>query len=96
MSDSDTLEVKILEKDYLVACPDDQKPSLRQAAGHLDSKMREIRASGKVHGTERIAVMAALNITYEFMQTSDSMSDEANQLEALESKLDKALKKLKA
>jgi cell division protein ZapA len=94
MSDPNTLEVKILEKEYLVACPDEQKPSLTQAAGHLDSKMREIRSSGKVHGTERIAVMAALNITYEFMQNNHSMSDEQQQMEALELKLDKALSKL--
>lgn len=93
MSDANTLEVKILEKDYLVACPDEQKPSLRNAAGHLDSKMREIRASGKVHGTERIAVMAALNITYELMQASANQTDDKLLLSQLEDKLDSILEK---
>ena len=93
MPDPNTLEVKILEKEYLVACPDEQKPSLRGAANHLDTKMREIRASGKVHGTERIAVMAALNITYELMQNSASHIDDQQLLNQIEDKLDGALVK---
>jgi len=93
MSGADTLEVKILEKDYLVACPEDKKAALRNAAGHLDAKMREIRASGKVHGTERIAVMAALNITYELMQNSENLLGNEALLKELEAKLDEALPK---
>ena len=94
MSDPNTLEVKILEKEYLVACPEEDKPSLRQAADHLDTKMREIRATGKVHGTERIAVMAALNITYELMQNSQSAVQHSVLVDDLEKKLDKVLKGL--
>ena len=60
-----TVEVRILDKEYLVACPQEEQEALLRAARHLDTKMREIRSSGKVFGTERIAVMAALNITHE-------------------------------
>lgn len=90
MSDN-TLDVKILDKEYLVACPLDTQPKLRMAAEQLDSKMREIRASGKVHGTERIAVMAALNITYELLQNNESTVGQAKLLDELEAKLDDAL-----
>ncbi|MDX1450912.1 MAG: cell division protein ZapA [Oleiphilaceae bacterium] len=93
MADANTLEVKILEKEYLVACPDEKKHALREAAEHLDKKMREIRASGKVHGTERIAVMAALNITYEMMESSASQIDQQTFLDSLEKRLDEALPK---
>lgn len=89
MSEADTLEVKILEKEYLVACPNEKKPALRSAADHLDKKMREIRASGKVHGSERIAVMAALNITYDLLESGE----EQKLLSELEKKVDNALKK---
>ncbi len=93
MSEANTLEVKILEKDYLVACPKDKQATLESAASHLDTKMREIRTSGKVHGTERIAVMAALNITYELLEKhSDQLGDQQILL-ALSDKLDLALKK---
>jgi cell division protein ZapA len=86
-----TVEVKILDKEYLVACPDDAKDALLNAAGHLDTKMREIRASGKVFGTERIAVMAALNITHDLLER-DTMSDAAGDiLRTMDSRLDQAL-----
>lgn len=93
MSDTNTLKVKILDKDYLVSCPDDKKNALTAAALHLDGKMRDIRSSGKVLGTERIAVMAALNITYELLQSSQGVSDEHSTLNALEARMDKILSK---
>ncbi len=86
-----TVEVKILDKDYLVACPDEARDELMQAARHLDTKMREIRASGKVFGTERIAVMAALNITHDLLERN-TMSDAASSiLNSMDEKLDSAL-----
>ncbi len=86
-----TVEVKILDKEYLVACPEEEQEALLRSARHLDIKMREIRASGKVFGTERIAVMAALNITHEMLER-DTMSDAASSiLNAMDEKLDTAL-----
>ncbi|MGO1499716.1 MAG: cell division protein ZapA [Marinobacter sp.] len=86
-----TVEVKILDKDYLVACPAEEQEALLRAARHLDAKMREIRTSGKVFGTERIAVMAALNMTHELLER-DTMSDATSSLlKAMDSKLEGAL-----
>ena len=88
---STTVEVKILDKEYLVACPEEEREALIRAARHLDGKMREIRSSGKVFGVERIAVMAALNFTHELLER-DSMSDATSAiLKAMGSKLDQAL-----
>ncbi|NWN89995.1 cell division protein ZapA [Marinobacter adhaerens] len=88
---STTVEVRILDKEYLVACPEEEQEALIQAARHLDRKMREIRNSGKVFGTERIAVMAALNITHELLER-DTMSDATSTiLKAMDSKLENAL-----
>lgn len=88
---STTVEVKILDKEYLVACPTEEQEALIRAARHLDSKMREIRNSGKVFGTERIAVMAALNMTHELLER-DTMSDATSTiLKAMDSKLGNAL-----
>ena len=66
--DIETVRVQILDKDYQVACPAPQKEGLLEAARYLDQQMRAIRQSGKVIGVERIAVMAALNISHEFLQ----------------------------
>ena len=86
-----TVEVRILDKEYLVACPHEEQEALLRAARHLDTKMREIRSSGKVFGTERIAVMAALNITHELLER-DTMSDATSSiLRAMDNRLDEAL-----
>lgn len=91
MSESNTVEVKILDKEYLIACPDEARLQLERAAKHLDSKMREIRNGGKVHGTERIAVMAALNITHDLQQGSQLSEDTTKVIQDLDEKLDAAL-----
>lgn len=56
------INIKILEKEYQVSCPADERKSLVDSAELLNAKMREIRDSGKVVGLDRIAVMAALNM----------------------------------
>ena len=58
----------ILDKQYQVACKPEEQEQLLSTVNFLDRKMREIRHSGKVVGTERIAVMAALNIAHELLQ----------------------------
>jgi cell division protein ZapA len=66
---SDPVNVRILDRDYLIACEPDQKPRLLEAAAYLDSKMREIRtASRSMTGMDRIAIMAALNIAHELIE----------------------------
>jgi cell division protein ZapA len=63
--------VTILDKDYQVTCPVEQEAELVVSASYLDKQMRSIRETGKVIGLERIAVMAALNISHELLQASD-------------------------
>ncbi len=60
-------DVTILGKSFRVACAEDEKDELLQAVAYVDRKMREIRDSGKVVGTDRVAVMAALNIAHELL-----------------------------
>lgn len=91
MAEQNTLEVKILDKEYLVSCPPDKQKELREASMQLDAKMREIRSSGKVFGSERIAVMAALNLTYELMQTSLTSSSDQQKMDKLEAQMDHIL-----
>jgi cell division protein ZapA len=56
------VSVQILDKEYLIACPPEEREDLQKAANLLAARMKEIRASGKVIGTERSLVMAALNM----------------------------------
>ena len=61
--------VRILEKEYHVACPAEEKADLLASADLLNRKMREIRDSGKVVGLDRVAVMAALNLANDLLKT---------------------------
>ena len=74
-SKNTTVSVKILEKEYQVACPDDQVDALSASARYLDRQMSEIRDTGKVFGLDRIAVMAALNIANEFLANKGQVAE---------------------
>ncbi len=59
-----------------MACPSEEKESLITAAMELDNRMKQIRQSGTVIGLERIAVMAALNLAHEVLDSSGNQSEE--------------------
>lgn len=97
---NDTVVVKLLDKDYQVACPPGQQDALIKSASYLDEQMRSIRANGKVIGLERIAVMAALNIANELLQgkgpAGNGNNEAINQnLKGLNDKLDEALNRFR-
>jgi cell division protein ZapA len=60
--------VKILDKEYRIACPKDEKEELLASVEYVKQRMSEIRNSGKVVGAERIAVLTALNIAHEVLR----------------------------
>lgn len=91
--------VRILDKDYMVACPDGEQIALTAAAKRVDREMRKVREMGKVFGTDRIAVMVALNLAHELLyspQTSTVTPELLTQLEKLQQKLDDSLEQHKA
>ena len=69
-----TLDVSLLGHDYKVACKQGEEPELHEAVALLETRMREIRDSSKVHSTERIAVMAALNLAHEVLRGRSAAS----------------------
>ncbi|MDB6096249.1 MAG: cell division protein ZapA [Francisellaceae bacterium] len=89
------VSVKILSKEFQVACPKGSEAQLFDAAQYLDNQMREIRNTGKVIGTERIAVMAALNIAHELLsyrqQKDNYVQHLSDKLQNLQNKIDNAL-----
>ena len=62
------VSVRILEKDYHISCPIEERSDLLDSAEYLNAKMREIRETGKVVGLDRIAVIAALNMANELIR----------------------------
>ena len=96
-SDIKPVSVRILDKEFLVSCPEEEEISLRTSAQYLDRKMREIRDSGKIVGMDRIAVMAALNITHDLLNNKH-LNDDINKsvstkVKNLQEKIEQALHK---
>jgi cell division protein ZapA len=67
--------VRILEKEYFVSCPQEERADLLDSAEFLNKKMREIRDTGKVVGADRIAVIAALNMANELLRLRRQETD---------------------
>ena len=70
-SEQARVSVRILEKEYFISCPYEERSALLDSAEFLNSRMREIRDSGKVVGLDRIAVMVALNLANELLKLKD-------------------------
>jgi cell division protein ZapA len=87
--------VRILDKEYRVSCGPEEKDGLLDSARMLDQRMREIRQTGRVIGIDRIAVMAALNISYELLKlqhnSAQGQQDMDQRLSILQNRLADAL-----
>ena len=92
---SKTVNVTILDKEYLISCDEEERDLLRRAVEYLNVKMKDVKASGKVIGSERIAVMAALNITHELLAYKSENDDYTSKVDGLvrrlQNKIDDAL-----
>ena len=91
--------VRILDKDYMVACPEGEQEALLASSRRVDREMRKVRDSGKVLGTDRIAVMVALNLAHELMSrqpNNETNAEMGTQLQQLQQRLDDVLEKHKS
>ncbi len=93
--DAKPMRIHILDKEYLVACQDDEREALFASAEFLSEKMKEIRDTGKIVGADRIAVMAALNMAHELLEHKNAKDDYqhviSSRIRALQEKIDVAL-----
>ena len=75
MSEIKGVDVSIMGRNFTVSCTDEERPGLINAVNFLDKKMRDIRDSGKVIGVERIAIMTALNLAHELLNSKSGDVD---------------------
>ena len=97
MSEAKPASVTILDKEYLIACSDKERELLNDAASLLNERMQEVKTTGKIIGTERIAVLAALNIAHEMLaykkENEGYTSNVDGVVRRLQEKIDDALMK---
>jgi cell division protein ZapA len=92
---SEPVSVHILDREYLVACPPEERDGLRSAASLLDGRLRDLRNAARNATPERIAVLAALNLAHELLQLRSKQGATGHvvdaELASLRIKLDAAL-----
>lgn len=86
-SGTDTVPIVILGKEYAVRCPPEERQRLEQLARFVDERMREVRESGAALGTDRIAVLTALNIANELFDLQERRSQETEEAGARTSRM---------
>ncbi len=90
-ANTDQVAIQILGKEFLINCPRESQPELMTTTQLLDQRMKEIKSRGKVFGLDRIAVMAALNLTHELLKAQQQLEDLKQQQQQLSARIAKAL-----
>jgi cell division protein ZapA len=63
----DPVTLRLIDREFLIACAPEERDDLLDAAVYLDRKMRELRANAKAPSFERLAVLTAISVTHELM-----------------------------
>lgn len=94
-ADPKGLQISIMGREFRVACTEQEQKGLLEAVDYLNGKMQEIRDRGKVVGLERVAIMAALNITHEFLSMkiggSFDIAETRRRIQRMEAAIDQAM-----
>lgn len=92
---SEPVALRLIDREFLIACAPEEREGLLESAAYLDRKMRELRANAKTPGFDRLAVLAAISITHEFLalrkQHSGADQSVGDTLSAMRRKLEAAL-----
>jgi cell division protein ZapA len=97
MKNQESLSITILDKEYRVACPAGERDSLRASADELNKKLNEIKNKGAVIGTERIAIMAALNLCHELLNGKAMQAEHTelnDRIDSLSEKIDSSIREI--
>jgi cell division protein ZapA len=93
------VNLRILDKDYVIACPETECDTLRDSAHYLTNKIKEVKEGGKIVSNERLVVVSALNIIHEYMQYKQQKEYDIQsleqQIEQLQDKISLALARIK-
>lgn len=93
------VNLRILDKDYVIACPETECDTLRDSAQYLTNKIKEVKEGGKIVSNERLVVVSALNIIHEYMQYKQQKEYDIQsleqQIEQLQDKITLALARIK-
>ena len=83
-STNEPVALRLIDREFLIACPPEERDGLLEAASFLDRKMRDLRAHAKTPGFDRLAVLAAISITHDYLQLQKRQAVSASNNSAAE------------
>lgn len=89
-----SVKVSIMQREFTVACGNEETEGLVEAAAYLDKQMRTIAKGNQILTTDRCAIMAGLNIAHSLLQIQkdvDAQKNVASRLQLLHDQIDKAV-----
>jgi cell division protein ZapA len=87
-----SIKVSIMQREFTVACKEEEVEGLIEAAAYLDKQMRTIADSGQVLGLDRCAILAGLNISHSLLTLQQTVGTQENvdsRLQSLNDQIDK-------
>jgi len=94
-AESTPVALRLIDREFLIGCAPEERDGLLEAASYLDRKMRELRANARAPGFDRLAVLAAISVTHEFLALRKEHEGQERKLSegvaSLRRKLDAAL-----
>ncbi|MFK5985611.1 MAG: cell division protein ZapA [Pseudomonadota bacterium] len=91
---SDTCRIRILEKEYVINCKADERDMLKKSADYLNQRIKETRTTGGVTGGEKIVVMTALNLVYDYLSKEGKTEAQTDDNDKVTQKLQQINKKI--
>ena len=89
------ITVRILNKEYQFACDESERTSLLSAADYLDKSMKAIKDKNSTMASDKIALMAALNLSHELIKSQSTNhfydTEVLSTLKKLNDKLEQAI-----
>ncbi|WP_423906840.1 cell division protein ZapA [Candidatus Spongiihabitans sp.] len=89
-----SVKVSIMQREFTVACGNEETEGLVEAAAYLDKQMRAVAKGSQILTIDRCAIMAGLNITHSLLQIQKAVGAQENvdsRLQSLHDQIDKAV-----
>ncbi len=90
----ENVKVSIMQREFTVACTEQESQGVVEAAAYLDRQMRAVSGGTQVLGIDRCAIMAGLNISHELLELRKSVEDGEqmnSRLESLNQQIDEVV-----
>ena len=79
-----SVKVNIMQREFTIACTDEEEQGVIKAAEYLNTQMRQIAENNQALGADRCAIMAALNISHELLEARENIGDDGDVSERLD------------